>query len=255
MPKKLADESISVVVTSPPFNLGVRYNNYNDDRPFKQYLEWLEAVSVEVKRVLEDNGSFFLNIGSSRLHPWNAMRVAEVAGNHFFLQNEIAWVKAITIDGNSFGHLTPILGRRFLHHTFEPVYHFTKTGKVALDRLAIGVPYQDGSNLLRNSAPGNLRCPGDVWFIPHKTVHGKREKGYHPAVFPTELAARCIKLTGVRKGMVVLDPFAGTGSSLCACKELGVRGIGIEMDAAYCRQARARLNSTARAVSLTRRNK
>ena len=242
MPKNLADKSIAVVVTSPPFNLGIGYNNYKDDRPFGEYLEWLETVFVEIKRVLQDDGSFFLNIGSSRLHPWNAMKVAEVAGKHFVLQNEIMWVKAITVDGKSLGHFTPIMGNRFLNHNFEPVYHFTKAGTVTIDRLAIGVPYEYECNRLRNSSTRNLRCAGDVWFLPHETVHEKRDKGFHPAVFPTELATRCIKLAGVRKGMVVLDPFAGTGSSLCACKELGVRGIGIEMDAAYCGQARTRLN-------------
>ena len=244
MPKNLADKSISVVVTSPPFNQGVRYNNYKDDRPFGEYLEWLEAVFVEIKRVLRDDGSFFLNIGSSRLHPWNAMKVAEVAGKHFVLQNEIMWVKAITVDGKSHGHFTPIMGNHFLNHNFESVYQFTKTGKIKIDRLAIGVPYEYECNRLRNSSPRNVRCAGDVWLIPHETVHEKRDKGFHPAVFPTELATRCIRLAGVRRGMVVLDPFAGTGSSLCACKELGVRGIGIEMDAAYCRQARGRLNRT-----------
>jgi site-specific DNA-methyltransferase (adenine-specific) len=242
MPKNLADKSISVVVTSPPFNLGVKYNNYKDDRPFGKYLEWLEAVFVEIKRVLQNDGSFFLNIGSSRMQPWNAMKVAEVAGKHFVLQNEITWVKAITVNGQSLGHFTPIMGNRFLNHNFEPVYHFTKTGKVTLDRLSIGVPYEYECNRLRNSSTRNVRCAGDVWFIPHKTVHEKKDKGFHPAVFPTELAARCIILAGVRKEMVVLDPFAGIGSSLCACQKLGVRGIGIEMDAAYCRQARARLN-------------
>jgi site-specific DNA-methyltransferase (adenine-specific) len=220
MTKNLADKSISVVVTSPPFNLGVSYNNYKDDRPFGEYLEWLESVFVEIKRVLQDGGSFFLNIGSSRLYPWNAIKVAEVAGKHFVLQNEIMWVKAISVDGKSFGHLTPIMGHRFLHHNFEPIYHFTKTGNVALDRLAIGVPYEYECNRLRNSSTRNVRCAGDVWFIPHETVHAKRDKGFHPAVFPSELATRCIRLAGVRKEMVVLDPFAGTGSSLLACKEL-----------------------------------
>ncbi len=70
-----------------------------------------------------------MNIGSSRLHPWNAIKVAEVAGKHFVLQNEIMWVKAITVDGKSFGHFTPIMGNRFLNHNFEPVYPFHEDRK------------------------------------------------------------------------------------------------------------------------------
>ena len=65
MPERIADKSVSVVITSPPFNLGVRYNKYKDDLPFAKYLEWLEKVFAEVKRVLRDDGSFFLNLGSS----------------------------------------------------------------------------------------------------------------------------------------------------------------------------------------------
>ena len=60
-------------------------------------------------------------------------------------------------------------------------------------------------------------------------------------MFPVELARRCIKLAGVKKGMVVLDPLGGVASTLVACKELGVKGIGIEVDPAYCRQGEKRL--------------
>ena len=241
MPKKIAAKSISVVATSPPFNLGTKYNRYKDDLPFDEYLAWLERIFTEIKRVLRDDGSFFLNTGSSRGRPWNAMRVAEAAGKFFTLQNEIVWVKAVTVDGQSYGHFTPIAGDRFLNHNFEMIYHFTKSGKVKLNRLAIGVPYEYESNLLRNKARGDLRCAGDVWFIPYETIQEKGEKGFHPAVFPVELARRCIKLTGVRKGLTVLDPLAGVASTLVACKELGVKGIGIEIDPAYCRQAEKRL--------------
>ena len=242
MPEKIADKSVSVVVTSPPFNLNVKYNIYADDMPFEKYSEWLEQVFAQVKRVLKDDGSFFLNIGCSRNKPWNAMRVAEVVGKFFTLQNEIIWVKAITVDGQSYGHFTPIPGDRFLNHNFESVFHFTKTGKVKIDRLAVGVPYEYECNMKRNSAPGNVRCAGDVWFVPYETIQDKSDRGHHPAPFPVELAARCIKLAGVRKGMVVCDCFAGTASVLSACREIGgVKGIGIEIDAAYCKQARKRL--------------
>ena len=241
---KIAAKSVNVVVTSPCYNLGVTYNKCKDDLPFERYLAWLEKVFVEVKRVLRDDGSFFLNVGSSRNKPWNAMQVAETAGKHFTLQNEIIWVKAISVNGQSLGHFTPISGDRYLNHCFESIFHFTKTGKVKLDRLAVGVPYEYECNLLRNSAKGNVRCGGDVWFIPYETIQEKGEKGLHPAIFPVELAARCIRLAGVRKNMVVVDPFAGTGSTLVACKELGVTGIGIEIDAAYCKGARKRLGMT-----------
>ena len=110
-----------------------------------------------------------------------------------------------------------------------------------LDRLAIGVPYEYDCNLGRNSAPGDIRCGGDVWFIPYETIQEKGDKGFHPAVFPVELAARCIKLAGVKRNTVALDPFLGTASTLAACRELGVKGIGIEIDAAYCNRAKKRL--------------
>ena len=241
MPKRLADKSVSVVVTSPPYNLGAKYNTYKDDKPFDKYLEWLEKVFEEIHRLLRDDGSFFLNVGASRNKPWHAMRVAEAAGRRFCLQNEIVWVKAVSVEGTSYGHFTPIAGSRFLNHCFESVFHFTKAGNVQLDRLAIGVPYEYRSNLKRNSAPRDVRCAGDVWYIPYETVQDDSDKGFHPAVFPVALASRCIKLAGTRKNMLVLDPFLGSGSTLCACKQLGVRGIGIESDAAYCKQARKRL--------------
>ena len=63
--------------------------------------------------MLRDDGSFFLNVGSSRTKPWNVMRVAEAAGKYFVLQNEIVWIKAISIEGRSYGHFTPLASDRF----------------------------------------------------------------------------------------------------------------------------------------------
>jgi site-specific DNA-methyltransferase (adenine-specific) len=243
MPEKIADKTVAVVVTSPPFNLNVKYNTYRDNRPMEEYLGWLEQVFTEIKRVLTDDGSFFLNVGSSRSKPWNAMQVAEVAGRHFKLQNEIVWVKSLSINGDAHGHFTPLAGDRYLNHCFESIFHFTKSGNVKLKRLAIGVPYDDQSNLLRNTAAGDMRCGGDVWYIPYETVQDGNEKGLHPAIFPIELASRCIKLAGVRRKMIVLDPFCGTGSTLVAARRAGVRAIGIDIDAAYCHQAEKRLTS------------
>ena len=241
MAENMAPKSVSVVVTSPPFNLGVRYNSHNDNLPWENYREWLEKVFAEIQRVMWDDGSFFLNVGSSRRKPWNAMRIAEVAARYFVLQNEIVWVKAITVEGATHGHFSPVVGNRFLNHSFEMIFHFTKDGKRPLDRLAVGVKYIDPKNQVRSKTHQNLRCGGDVWFIPYETIQGEMEKGCHPAIFPVELAKRCIELAGIRKDTVVLDPFCGIGSTLLAARNLGVTGIGIDIDPVYCEQARRRL--------------
>ena len=82
--------------------------------------------------------------------------------------------------------------------------HFTKKGNVEVDKLSIGVPYQDKSNIGRwNNVKEDNRDRGDMWFIPYETVWGKK---MHPAMFPVKLPEMCIKLHGLTKDkLIVLD--------------------------------------------------
>ena len=73
------------------------------------------------------------------------------------------------------------------------------------------------------------------------TVHGGEERGDHPTTFPVEVAERCIKLAGIKPGMKVLDPFCGV-TGMEAAARLGVDGIGIDIDATYCKTARVNLS-------------
>jgi site-specific DNA-methyltransferase (adenine-specific) len=238
MKKRIDDKSISVVTTSPPYNQGVPYRSYDDDMDETEYLAWMSEVFGELNRVLTPDGSLFMVIGHAARKPWTAMRVAAIAGKTFQLQNQIIWVKSITVNDESHGHFNPISGKRFLNRTWEFIFHFTKTGKVPLDRLAVGVPYGDARNAGRTGS--SLRCGGDVWFIPYDTVHGSEDRGEHPATFPPAVAERCIKLAGIKKGMKVLDPFCGV-SGMDAALRLGVDGIGIDLDPVYCETATQRL--------------
>src|SRR6185437_9118017 len=101
--------------------------------------------------------------------------------------------------------------------------------EVPIDRLAIGVPFKDKSNIARRGHAQDKRCAGNVWYIPYETVKSKAQKFNRPAGFPVELPERCIRLTGRDKG-VVLDPFLGTGTTLVAAERLGWEGIGIDID-------------------------
>jgi site-specific DNA-methyltransferase (adenine-specific) len=143
--------SIRCVVTSPPYNLGVTYNSYEDGQSRDDYLTWLGQVFKEVGRVLHDEGHFFLNIGYSNTDPWVDLEVAAVAREHFVLQNRITWVKSISIGQETFGHFKPVKSSRFLNATNESVFHLTKTGAMPVDRVAVGVPYKWKSNLDKRS--------------------------------------------------------------------------------------------------------
>ena len=239
---RLPAGSIDVVVTSPPYNIGIAYNSYDDQRPRADYLAWLAGVGRELARVLGPNGSFFLNVGGTNADPWIAMDVAKAFRDSFVLQNHIAWVKSVSIGEDTVGHFKPITSRRYLNNNHEAVFHFTKTGAVEIDRLAVGVPYKDKSNITRWNHGSPVRCAGNTWFIPYRTVKSRAQKFDHPAGFPVELPERCIKLHGLADA-VVLDPFLGAGSTLVAAEKLGCDGIGFEIDPVYARTAAARLKA------------
>lgn len=238
----LPSATIDVIITSPPYNIGVAYNSYDDQRPRADYLAWLARIAGELARVLAPSGSFFLNVGGINSDPWIAMDVAGAFRDSFVLQNHIVWVKSVSIGEDTVGHFKPITSRRYLNNNHEAVFHFTKSGAVEVDRLAVGVPYKDKSNVSRWKHGSPVRCAGNSWFIPYRTVKSRAQKFDHPAGFPVELPERCIKLHGVANA-TVLDPFLGAGSTLVAAEKLGCAGIGFEIDPVYAKAAVARLRA------------
>ncbi len=251
-------ESVGVVVTSPPYNIGVRYRSYQDDLPRTEYLNWTDRWIRAVARVAAPRSSFFLNVGAKPTDPWIPLEVAQVARRHFRLQNTIHWVKSIAIDRESVGpsagfdrdvavgHYKPINSDRFINDCHEFIFHFTPAGQTRLDRRAVGVPYQDRSNITRWAAAGNgLRCRGNTWFIPYETIQSRDRDRPHPASFPPKVPEQCLRLHGTDRAGVVLDPFLGLGSSAIAAVKLGVDFVGIEMDEHYLKEAVKRIKAQA----------
>ena len=148
--------------------------------------EWIAAA----RRVLDPNGSLFLNVGAKPTDPWISMEVAMAARPHLELQNTIHWIKSIAIGREAagaavdldrdlaVGHYKPINSPRFVNDCHEFIFHFTPEGRTPLDRRAIGVPYQDASNIDRWQTGGsNLRCRGNTWFIPYRRFRTGRRTG------------------------------------------------------------------------------
>ena len=190
------------------------------------------------------------------------MDVAQAVRPHLQLQNTIHWVKSIAIDRDvaglgagltrdlAVGHYKPINSDRFVNDCHEFVFHFTPAGVTPLDRRSIGVPYQDESNVARwQSASGGRRCRGNTWFIPYDTIQDRERDRPHPASFPVRLPEDRLRLHGVERIGLVVDPFLGIGATALACARLGLDFVGIELDRGYLEEAVARVE---RAVELLR---
>ena len=240
--------SVDVCVTSPPYNIGVAYRSHDDRMAPAAFLAWMAEAGAAVARVLAPDGAVFLNVGGTGTQPWLPWEVARAFGATLRLQNHIVWVKSVTVGDSTAGHFKPISSPRFLNNNHEAVFHFTRDGAAAIDRLAVGVPFKDKSNIARWGHAQDRRCGGNVWFMPYRTVNSRRGKFGHPAGFPVELPMRCIRLHG-KADATVLDPFLGTGTTLLAAQRLGLAGLGIELDPAYAQAAAARLESDAAAAT------
>ena len=256
---RLAPGSISAIVTSPPYNLGIRYRTYEDTLPRERYLEWTSEWVGRAAHALSPAGSLFLNVGAKPTDPWTAIDVAQAARSHLHLQNTIHWIKSIAIekalagaraglaDDLAVGHYKPINSRRFLHDCHEFVFHFSPAGTTPLERQAIGVKYQDQSNVGRwRTAASGVRCRGNTWFIPYETIQSREKDRPHPATFPPKLPEMCLRLHGLERLQVVADPFLGLGSTAVACAQLGVSFVGIEMDEGYLKDAIERTRAALR---------
>jgi site-specific DNA-methyltransferase (adenine-specific) len=244
---RLGRARADVVVTSPPYNLGIRYSAYRDDRPREEYLRWIGRVRDAVRGVLSDRGSFFLNVGGPPSDPWLPWDVAREVAEGFVLQNVLHWVKSIAIDRAlagraaglpsdlALGHYKPVRSARYVHGAQEYVFHFSRRGDVPLDRLAIGVPYGDKSNVMRWRAAraADRRCRGNTWFLPYPTIRYRARDRPHPATFPPELPEWCVRLHGLARTRLVVDPFVGIGSSAVAAARLAVPFIGFDLDSEY----------------------
>lgn len=223
------NESFACCVTSPPYNVGKDYGaGYNDSRPITEYLNDLTLDFAALYPKMKERSLLWLNIGDNAKEPLKSLRVAQAVVNAgFHLIQEIVWIKSITlpVDGvlRTVGHYTPVSANTRFHSCHESIFLFSKRPKTLIDRLQIGVPYEDKSNVGRY-ADIDLKAPGDCWFVPYDTTGATIKKG-HPAPFPRELPRRAI---AVSPPGIVVDPYSGYGTTGIAATDEGREFVLIE---------------------------
>jgi adenine-specific DNA-methyltransferase len=235
----IPDESMQLVVTSPPYNLG---KSYERKGTLEKYLQWQDQVISECVRVLRPEGSVCWQVGNyvqeGAVVPLNIMFYPLFANRGLKLRNRIVW---------HFEH--GLHCSRRLSGRYETILWFTKTDQYIFDLDPIRVPQKyPGKKYFKGPKAGQYSCnplgknPGDVWVIPN-VKNNHIEKTIHPCQFPIELVERLV-LAITRKRDWVLDPFAGVGSALVAALKHGRRAVGAELLHEYCKIAEDRINQS-----------
>lgn len=241
VPKSTAD----LAFTSPPYNIGKEYEKV---LPLESYLDWCARWIGELFRIATPSGAFVLNVGyvalegRARSVPIPYLLWDKVP---FFLQQEIVW---------NYG--AGVAARKALSPRNEKLLWYVRDSEnycFNLDEIRdpdVAYPNQRKNGKLRCNTLG--KNPSDVWQIAKVTSGTNRasvERTKHPAQFPLDLCARVIKGFS-NPGEVVLDPFAGSGSSLESAASLNRFALGFELRKDYCRMAADRLKAATAARPL-----
>jgi adenine-specific DNA-methyltransferase len=242
----LPDGAARLVVTSPPYNLGKRYERR---RPLEVYLAEQAAVIAECARILAPDGSICWQVGNhvdaGEVHPLDILLYPFFKRHGLRLRNRIVW---------HFAHGLHCARRFSGRH--ETILWFTRAQYVFhLDPVRVPQKYPGkrhfkGPNAGRPSCHPLGKNPGDVWVIPN-VKHNHVEKTVHPCQFPVELVERLV-LALTEPGDLVLDPYVGVGSAAVAAVLHGRRAAGAEIEEGYLGLARERVALAARGLLRTR---
>lgn len=228
---ELPDNSVALMVTSPPYHAG---KDYDTDDTFEEYLELLSRVFTETHRVLEPGGRAVVNVANLGRRPYIPLNAHVINLMHdigYFMRGEIIWRKAAGASGScAWGSWMSAANPTF-RDTHEYCLCFSK-GR--MDRVRKGTSTIDRDEFMAATL--------SVWEIPAESA----KRVGHPAPFPVALPRRFIELFTFEDDLV-LDPFMGSGSTAVAAVETGRHYVGYDLDPEYIAIAQERLRSAAAA--------
>lgn len=221
--------SIDLIVTSPPYNLDIKYNSHDDKCSYDDYLLFTSQWLVRCYDLLKDDGRFCLNIPLDKNKGGQQSICADITGIAkkigFKYHSTIIWNEQNISRRTAWGSWLSASAPYVIAPVEVIVILYKKEWKK-----------RSGSRVSDITKQEFMDWTNGVWSFSGES---KKRIG-HPAPFPVELPKRCIKLF-TYVGDKVLDPFAGSGSTLIACLETGRHGIGVEIDEKYCELAKNRI--------------
>jgi adenine-specific DNA-methyltransferase len=245
--KDIKSESVSLVVTSPPYNIG---KSYEKRRPLDRYVEDQKKVISECVRVLAPGGSVCWQVGNhvhgGEIFPLDIVLYEAFISAGLKLRNRIIW---------HFEH--GLHCSRRLSGRYETIMWFTKGDNYFFDLNPIRIPQKyPGKKYFKGPKVGLFSCnplgknPGDVWIFPN-VKNNHVEKTIHPCQFPVELVERLV-LSLTKPGDWVLDPYVGVGSTVIGALKCGRKGMGCDTSSDYISVAWKRVDALRKGVLKTR---
>jgi site-specific DNA-methyltransferase (adenine-specific) len=241
--------SIDLVFADPPFNIGYDYDEYHDRQDDDEYVAWSRAWIAEVHRVLKPGGTFWLAIGDEYAAE---LKVATQHQVGFATRSWVVWYYTFGVN------CTKKFSRSHVH-----LFHFVKDENdytfnaedpqvrvpsaralVYADKRAnpIGRLPDDTWILRPHDLPDGFQPADDTWYYARVAGTFKERQGFHGCQMPEQLLGRIVRASS-NPGEIVLDPFAGSGTTLAVAKKLGRRWLGCELSEEYVRAATERLDS------------
>lgn len=236
--RPLAAESMKLIVTSPPYNIG---KSYERRTPLETYVQSQAQVIAECVRLLHPNGSLCWQVGNhvdkGEVFPLDMVLYHVFKDHGLKMRNRIVW---------HFEHGLHCTNRLSGRH--ETIMWFTKGDDYTFNLDPIRVPSKyPGKKYFKGPKAGQLsgnplgKNPSDVWAIPN-VKNNHPEKTVHPCQFPVELVERLV-LSMTDEGDSVFDPYMGVGSSVIAALKHGRAAYGCDIDKTYAKIARERVQA------------
>jgi site-specific DNA-methyltransferase (adenine-specific) len=242
--RKMDDNTIDLVVTSPPYNVDLGnnkynknpYNLYNDNKEHQEYISWLKEIFSLVYLKLKSGGRVCINIGDSKngAIPTHSDVIQMMCDIGYIPMTNIIWNKNTTSNRASFGsYLSPSCPS--FPRGFEFILVFAKENKK--------LQYKGETDLTKEEF---VEWTNGLWTFAPET---RQKKIGHPAMFPEELPKRLIKMFSW-KGALVVDPFMGSGTTAIACINTNRNYIGFELDTDYFNIATERIENHKQQLTL-----